>query len=70
MQVVEGLGWHYLFRVQNDTRLRLNEQQAVPLSSLVQPGQHLRANGLVFKKSGWLSATVLILWDKAYAEPW
>lgn len=70
IRAVEGLGWQYLFRVQNDTRLRLSDQQSVALVQVVQPGGRLRAEGLVFKKFGWLATTVLVIWDKRSAEPW
>ncbi len=59
-----------LFRVQNATQLRLSNQRSVPLAQVVQPGGRLRASGLVFKKFGWLTATVLVIWDKRYAEAW
>ena len=70
IRVVEGFGWSYLFRVQNDTRLRTRGGQSRPLKHLVQRGESWRGQGLVFKKAGWLSATVLVIWQAAYAEPW
>lgn len=70
IRVVEGLGWHYLFRVQNDTRLRTRSGQVHPLKHLVRRGESWRGTGIVFKKAGWLSATVLLIWQPAYAEPW
>jgi hypothetical protein len=70
IRVVEGLGWHYLFRVQNDTRLRTRTGRSQPLKHLVRRGESWRGSGLVFKKAGWLSATVLVIWQAAYAEPW
>jgi hypothetical protein len=70
IRAVEGLGWHYLFRVQNDTHLRTQAGRSHPLKHLVQRGETWRGRGLVFKKAGWLSATVLVIWQAAYAEPW
>lgn len=70
IRVVERLGWHYLFRVQNDTRLQTRAGQVHPLKQLVRRGESWRGAGLVFKKAGWLSATVLVIWQAAYAEPW
>lgn len=70
IRAVERLGWHYLFRVQNDTRLRTQAGQSRPLRHLVQRGENWRGQGLVFKKAGWLPATVLVIWQAAYAEPW
>jgi hypothetical protein len=70
IRVVERLGWHYLFRVQNDTRLRTRAGHAQPLKQLVRRGENWRGQGVVFKKAGWLSATVLVIWHAHYAEPW
>jgi hypothetical protein len=70
IRAVEGLGWHYLFRVQNDTHLRTRAGQSRPLKHLVQRGETWRGQGLVFKKAGWLPATVLVVWAMAYSEPW
>lgn len=70
IRVVEGLGWHYLFRVQNTTCLRTRSGQSRPLKQLVRRGESWRGNGLVFKKAGWLATTVLVVWQAAYAEPW
>jgi hypothetical protein len=70
IRVVERLGWHYLFRVQNDTLMRTRAGKSRPLKHLVQRGETWRGQGLVFKKAGWLPATVLVIWAKDYAEPW
>jgi len=70
IQGVEHLGWHYLFRVQNQTCLRTRAGKSLPLKQLVQRGESWRGSGLVFQKAGWLPATVLVIWQAAYAEPW
>jgi hypothetical protein len=62
--------WHYLFRVQNDVRLQTQTGSSRPLKHLVKPGEHWRGRGLVFKKAGWLPATVLVVWQAGCAEPW
>lgn len=70
IRVVERLGWHYLFRVQNETRVRTRKGNTHALHQLVRRGESWRGYGLVFKKAGWLPATVLVIWQAAYAEPW
>lgn len=71
-RAVEALGWQYLFRVQNDTRVCTRQWQAfVPLQRLVQrPGQRWSGYGVVFKKHGRFLAYAYVLWDKGQAEPW
>lgn len=70
IRVVQGLGWQYLFRVQNDTRLRTRSGHTLPLKQLVRRGENWRGQGVVFKKAGWLATTVLVIWQAAYSEPW
>lgn len=70
IRAVEQLDWHYLFRVQNTTHLQTRSGHERPLHQLVQRGECWSGSGLVFKKAGWLPATVLVIWDWAYADPW
>jgi hypothetical protein len=70
VRVVRGLGWHFLFRVQKSTRFRTAQGQEHRLADLVMPGQCWSGSGFVFKKSGWLPATVHLIWQAGYAEPW
>jgi len=67
LRVVERLGWHYLFRVQKNTRLRDENGAECPLASLVTAaGTTWRGSGQVFKKAGWLTSQVQVLWGPAY----
>lgn len=70
VRVVRGLGWHFLFRVQKATRFRTLEGKEHRLVDLIRPGQCWSARGAVFKKAGWLPATVHLIWRAGYAEPW
>lgn len=70
IRVVERLGWDYLFRVQNDTRCCTRAGHDRPLQQLVKPGECFRGSGVVFKNAGWLAATVLVVWEANYKEPW
>jgi hypothetical protein len=70
IQAVEKLGWHYLFRVQNETRCRTSQGIDRPLHQLVKRGERWRGQGVVFKKAGWLPATVLVIWEAGCPEAW
>lgn len=71
LRLIEGMGWHYLVRVQKNTRLRQDNGPHCPLARLVeQAGQTWHGQGQVFKKAGWLDCTVHILWGPAYREAW
>jgi hypothetical protein len=70
VRAVEALGWHYLFRVQRGT-VRRREGRERPLKHLVNaPGQSWSGSGQVFKKAGWLSTTVLVIWAQGYTDYW
>jgi hypothetical protein len=71
MRAVERRGWHYLFRVQNQTHMRTDAQPECALRAVLhQAGTEFSATGHVFKKAGWLKTTIHILWGAAYREPW
>jgi len=64
------LGWQFLFRVQGTTLLRVNGQERSLRHLVNAPGQHWSATGQVFKKGGWLPATVHVIWATGYRDPW
>lgn len=70
VRVVVGLGWDFLFRVQKSTRFRTRCGREHRLADLIKPGECWSGAGQVFKKAGWLPATVQCVWLKGYAEPW
>src|SRR5450631_469560 len=71
VRVVAELGWHYLFRVQNTTRVCLPTTGESPIGNLVTAGQRLSAFGQVFKGDGFVvEAWLHVLWDKRYDQPW
>jgi hypothetical protein len=70
-RVVAQLGWRYLFRVQNHTKVLTRAQRYVALQQLVhKPGQQWSGYGVVFKQRGHLRAYVHVLWAKGQPEPW
>jgi len=66
------LQWHYLLRLQSDTRVRLADGRETVVSQLAAArgtrwfGQNLR----VFKKARWLRADVAAVWEPQCKEPW
>lgn len=56
-------GWHYVVRVQGQTRCqdRLGRLRAIG-KLVTQPGQRCKLRGQVFKKQGWREASVVVFW--------
>lgn len=71
VQAVLALGWSYLFRVQGHTHFRAPDQAECELQQLTtRGGAAFRGVGEVFKKAGWVSGQVRVIWDAAAEEPW
>jgi hypothetical protein len=71
IKAVQGLGWRYLFRVQNHTKVMTRKGHYVALQRLVsKPGQRWSGYGVAFKKRGRVRAYVHVIWAKGQAEPW
>jgi hypothetical protein len=70
IRAVEALGWQYLFRVQNDCHCCTRAGNDRPVKQLVKMGETWRGTGVVFKSAGWVSTTVLVIWQAGYKEPW
>jgi len=68
--VVAQMGWHFLFRVNSNVRMRLENGDERPLSALIQRGKRWSGKGHVFKKGGWVSAYVHLIWRGSMREPW
>jgi hypothetical protein len=68
--LVTARGWHYLVRVQGQTRLRTTDGSETPLRDLLaHPGQRRCLRGHVFKKQGWRDASVVAYWRRACLGP-
>jgi hypothetical protein len=64
-------GWHYLLRLQSQTKVRAAdgvERSAGDLVSRV--GQRWLGSATVFKKAGWREANVVATWERGMKEPW
>jgi hypothetical protein len=67
----ERLGWHYVLRMQGQTRLRLADGRELCLADLTPAkGMGWCGSGQVFKKADWRQVNVAATWDKACKEPW
>lgn len=63
-------GWHYVIRVQGQTvcRDRIGRERAV--QSLVQVrGQRVKLSGQAFKKNGWRTVSVVVIWGRRHEKP-
>lgn len=68
--LVTAHGWHYIVRVQGQTRCqdRMGVERGV--RTLVgQQCQRARLKGWVFKKRGWREASVVVYWGLGHKEP-
>jgi hypothetical protein len=68
--LVTAYGWHYVVRVQGQTRYRDSGGREHAVCTLVlQPGDRRKLAGQVFKKAGWRSASVVAYWGRRHATP-
>jgi Transposase DDE domain len=67
-----GLGWHYVLRLQRDTRIRFGDGTPKSAWQLARRrGARWFGPGVeVFKKAGWREANVVATWEKGCREPW
>jgi hypothetical protein len=73
-QVVDAcreLGWHYVLRLQGQTRVRTADGHECAAADLApRPGQRWWGDAEVFKKSGWRAARVAACWERDCDGPW
>jgi len=73
-QVVDACrerGWHYVLRLQGQTRVRTADGREGSAADLApHPGASWRGEAQVFKKSGWRTAAVAACWLKDCDGPW
>lgn len=68
--LVEQQGWHWIVRVQGQTKCRDGCGREKPIAQLVgQPGERRKLRGQTFKKAGWRAASVVVYWGKRYRAP-
>jgi hypothetical protein len=64
-------GWHYLLRLQRQTKVRATdgvERSACDLATRI--GARWWGTAEVFKKAGWRTANVVATWEPGMKEPW
>lgn len=68
--LVTAHGWHYVVRVQGQTHCRDRQGRECACRDLIrQRGQRAKLRGLVFKKSGWRQASVVVYWGRRHRAP-
>jgi hypothetical protein len=73
-QVVDAchtLGWHFVLRLQGQTRVRTADGRECSAADLApRPGTRWWGDAEVFKKSGWRTAEVAACWARDCDGPW
>jgi hypothetical protein len=65
------LGWHYVLRLQGQTRVRTADGREGSAADLApRPGVRWFGDAKVFKKSGWRAAHVAACWERDCEGPW
>lgn len=67
---IAARGWHFLFRIQGQTRFLSASGQEWAVAHLTRRGSSFSACGKVFKDAGWLDMRVHVIWRKRFAQPW
>jgi hypothetical protein len=64
-------GWHYVLRLQSDTRVQVEGQPEQRVADLVgRPGRRWLGPARAFKKAGWRDGEVVATWERGCREPW
>jgi hypothetical protein len=66
-----ALGWHYVLRLQGQTRVRLDDGRESSAAELApRPGTRWCGSAEVFKGAGWRRAQVAACWERDCDGPW
>jgi hypothetical protein len=66
-----ALGWHFVIRLQGQTRVRTADGRECSAAELApKPGARWWGAAAVFKKSGWRAAQVAACWERDCDGPW
>jgi hypothetical protein len=73
-QIVDAcgeLGWHFVIRLQGQTRVRTDDGQECTAADLApEPGASWHGQAEVFKNAGWRAAAVAACWLRDHDGPW
>jgi hypothetical protein len=65
------LGWSFLCRVQESTRVETADGQCGPIRDRApRPGTRWQGRGRAFLKAGWRAVNVVAVWRRGDATPW
>ena len=69
--LVVAKGWHFLVRVQDQTRVLhpTLDEKGEAIGTLVEQGGFRRLKAKAFKKRGWRSCSVVVYWKKSFEGP-
>ena len=70
LDLLTARGWHYVVRLQHQTRYRPRRGAEQAIRTCVRaPGSRMKGTGQVFKKYGWRTASVVVLWGRRHTSP-
>ena len=70
IDLVIAHGWHFVVRVQGQTRYRDLRGKEGTIGQLVRlRGQRHKLRGMAFKKRGWRSVSVVVYWGRRHKSP-
>jgi hypothetical protein len=70
IDLLTARGWHYVVRVQGQTRYQDVTGRCTRLEALVPTrGRRVKGAGQVFKKRGWRAASVVVYWGPRHDTP-
>lgn len=68
--LVAKRGWHWIVRLQGQTRCRDRCGRERPVADLIGgKGERQKMRGQVFKKAGWREASVVVYWGRRHRSP-
>lgn len=68
--LIQFYGWHYVVRVQGQTRYQTQTGRQQRLDALLSPTvRRCKGRGRVFKKQGWREASVVAYWGQTHRHP-
>jgi len=66
---IDALGFSYLFRVTNQTKIVAEDGEEFTIYKQVKPGETWSCQGKIFKKRGRLDGCAYAIWEEGYKEP-
>ena len=80
IDMIEGLGWDWLVRIQGQTQIKLSDEAVVAARSLVKHPGDIWCSGFnsdscptaiaAFKKAGWRDCQFVAAWAPSSEDPW